>query len=97
MGGLACPERSERDWQTAVTPSLCSGQAPSERSAARGPRLSLTTKLMDAIRKIAGMPDYEAYLEHFRRFHPDASLPTERQFYDEFVQARYGDGPTRCC
>jgi uncharacterized short protein YbdD (DUF466 family) len=49
------------------------------------------------IRSIAGMPDYEAYLEHFRRFHPDAPLLTRRQFYMEFVQARYGDGPTRCC
>jgi uncharacterized short protein YbdD (DUF466 family) len=58
---------------------------------------SVVPSFLHAIRKISGMPDYEAYLEHFRRFHPDAQLPTERQFYADFVQARYGDGPTRCC
>jgi uncharacterized short protein YbdD (DUF466 family) len=88
-GGLACPERSEGDRRTAVTPS--------KRSAAKGPKLSPATKLMEAIRRIFGMPDYEAYLEHFRRYHPHASPSTERQFYEDFVKARYGDGPTRCC
>jgi uncharacterized short protein YbdD (DUF466 family) len=43
------------------------------------------------------MPDYAAHLEHLRRCHPEQLIPTERQFYDDFVQARYGDGPTRCC
>jgi uncharacterized short protein YbdD (DUF466 family) len=54
-------------------------------------------KLLVALRKIAGMPDYAAHLEHLRRCHPEHLIPTERQFYDEFVTARYGDGPTRCC
>jgi uncharacterized short protein YbdD (DUF466 family) len=54
-------------------------------------------KLLGALRSIAGMPDYAAHLEHLRRHHPEAPLPSERQFYDEFVKARYGDGPTRCC
>jgi len=49
------------------------------------------------IRQVAGMPDYSAHLEHLRRCHPDQPVPTERQFYDEFTRARYGDGPTRCC
>jgi uncharacterized short protein YbdD (DUF466 family) len=43
------------------------------------------------------MPDYAAYCEHLRAHHPDRSLPTEREFFDQFVRARYGDGPTRCC
>ena len=29
--------------------------------------------------------------------HPDRPIPTEREFYDEYVRTRYGDGPTRCC
>ena len=49
------------------------------------------------VRRIAGMPDYGAHVEHVRRFHPDQPVPTERQFYEEFVRTRYGDGPTRCC
>lgn len=49
------------------------------------------------MRKIAGMPDYPAYLEHLHKCHPERPVPTEREFYDQFVQSRYGDGPTRCC
>jgi len=52
---------------------------------------------MSAVRRIAGMPDYSAHVEHLRRCHPDQPVPTQRQFYDEFTRARYGDGPTRCC
>jgi uncharacterized short protein YbdD (DUF466 family) len=58
---------------------------------------TLPTKVLDAIRRIAGMPDYCAYLAHVRHCHPEAEPMTERQFYHEFVRARYGDGPTRCC
>jgi uncharacterized short protein YbdD (DUF466 family) len=43
------------------------------------------------------MPDYDAYIEHLRFHHPDAPVPTPRAFYEEFIRARYGDGPTRCC
>jgi uncharacterized short protein YbdD (DUF466 family) len=49
------------------------------------------------IRAISGMPDYEAYVTHLRRCHPERSIPSERDFYDEYVKSRYGDGPTRCC
>jgi uncharacterized short protein YbdD (DUF466 family) len=43
------------------------------------------------------MPNYAAHLEHLRRAHPDKQIPTEREFYEEFVRSRYQDGPTRCC
>jgi uncharacterized short protein YbdD (DUF466 family) len=49
------------------------------------------------LRQLAGMPDYPAYLEHLRRHHPGAPAPSERQFYQEYLKRRYGDGPTRCC
>ena len=52
---------------------------------------------LSALRRIAGMPDYQAYVGHLRRCHPERPLPSERQFYDEFVRFKYGDGPTRCC
>jgi uncharacterized short protein YbdD (DUF466 family) len=55
------------------------------------------SKLLDALRAITGMPDYAAYVEHLRCCHPEMGVPSERQFYDDFVRARYGDGPTRCC
>jgi uncharacterized short protein YbdD (DUF466 family) len=53
--------------------------------------------LLTAIRRIAGMPDYPAYLQHLRCCHPERPVPTEREFYEDYVRARYADGPTRCC
>jgi uncharacterized short protein YbdD (DUF466 family) len=69
----------------------------SKRSAARGAKRGLATKLFGALRTIAGMPDYAAHVEHLRRCHPETPIPSEREFYADFVRARYGDGPTRCC
>jgi uncharacterized short protein YbdD (DUF466 family) len=43
------------------------------------------------------MPDYGAYAEHLRRCHPESAIPSEAQFYSDFIKARYEDGPTRCC
>jgi uncharacterized short protein YbdD (DUF466 family) len=50
-----------------------------------------------AARRIAGMPDYEAYVEHLRRRHPERPVPTRRHFFEEYLRARYEDGPGRCC
>lgn len=61
------------------------------------PGSSLAAQLFSTLRRIAGMPDYAAHLEHLRRHHPERSIPTERQFYEDFLRTRYGDGPTRCC
>jgi len=54
-------------------------------------------RINSAVRAVAGMPDYEAYVAHLRRCHPERPVPSDRLFYDEFVKRRYGDGPTRCC
>jgi uncharacterized short protein YbdD (DUF466 family) len=47
--------------------------------------------------RICGMPDYEAYLRHLAACHPGRPVPSERQFFDEYLKARYEGGPTRCC
>jgi uncharacterized short protein YbdD (DUF466 family) len=57
----------------------------------------LRTHIAVVLRKIAGMPDYAAHVEHLRRCHPETPIPSERQFYEDFVRARYEDAPTRCC
>jgi len=48
-------------------------------------------------RQIIGVPDYENYLDHLRRFHPERTLPTYAEFFDERQQARYKGGGGRCC
>jgi uncharacterized short protein YbdD (DUF466 family) len=58
---------------------------------------SIVPAFSSFLRHLAGMPDYAAHLEHLRRCHPGSSVPTEREFYEEFVRVRYSDGPTRCC
>jgi uncharacterized short protein YbdD (DUF466 family) len=55
------------------------------------------SRLFSPIRALFGMPDYASYCRHFRTHHPDRPLPSEGEFFDQFVRARYGDGPTRCC
>jgi uncharacterized short protein YbdD (DUF466 family) len=53
--------------------------------------------ILSALKRICGMPDYGAYVAHLRQRHPERAVPSEREFYAEYVRARYGDGPTRCC
>jgi uncharacterized short protein YbdD (DUF466 family) len=53
--------------------------------------------VLRVVRRIAGMPDYAAYVEHLRRYHPERAVPGEREFYRDFLRTRYESGPTRCC
>jgi uncharacterized short protein YbdD (DUF466 family) len=63
-----------------------------------GPAVGRTVAWVgEILRRIAGMPDYGAYVEHLRRRHPGRTPPTEREYFEQYVAARYGDGPTRCC
>ena len=65
-------------------------------SGARAVRRSLAW-VGGLLRRIAGMPDYRGYVDHLRRCHPERAVPTEREYFEQYVAARYGDGPTRCC
>ncbi|ANS26847.1 uncharacterized short protein YbdD (DUF466 family) [Rhodococcus percolatus] len=46
---------------------------------------------------LMGDHDYSRYVEHLRRNHPDAEVPTEREYW----KARYADADAnpgaRCC
>jgi uncharacterized short protein YbdD (DUF466 family) len=53
--------------------------------------------LLRAIRRICGMPDYGFYVKHLQQRHPEVAVPTEREFYEDFIRTRYEAGPTRCC
>ena len=57
----------------------------------------LARSIARAIRQVAGMPDYHVYLEHLQRCHPDRAPLGEREFFAEYLRARYADGPNRCC
>lgn len=54
-------------------------------------------RALRVVRRISGMPEYAAHVEHLRRWHPERPVPSPRQFYDDYLRARYENGPTRCC
>lgn len=60
-------------------------------------RAGWARRALAVVRRLAGMPDYHAYLEHLHRCHPGRPAPSEREYFDQFLAARYGAGPTRCC
>jgi len=66
-------------------------------SEVRGPGAGVLARIGTTIRRIAGMPDYPGYLHHMAERHPGCPVLSERQFYDEQVMARYGNGASRCC
>jgi uncharacterized short protein YbdD (DUF466 family) len=55
------------------------------------------TRLLTALRQIAGMPDYERYLAHRKAVHPEEPVLTEREFYDRHLEWRYAGTGSRCC
>lgn len=50
-----------------------------------------------ALRRILGMPDYEEYLRHLKRCDASEPVPSEREFFESYLRARYGRTPSRCC
>jgi uncharacterized short protein YbdD (DUF466 family) len=53
--------------------------------------------LVALVKAVAGMPDYERYLEHRQACHPGAPVLSRREHYVEYLQRRYGGGGGRCC
>lgn len=53
--------------------------------------------LAQTARLIVGVPDYDTYLAHMRRAHPQATPMTREEFFGERMRARYGRGASRCC
>jgi uncharacterized short protein YbdD (DUF466 family) len=54
-------------------------------------------RLRSALKQISGMPDYARYLAHMAERHPDCRPVSERDFFEQYVNARYGNGASRCC
>lgn len=54
-------------------------------------------ELRTIARLICGVPDYDAYVAHLRRLHPERPVPAYEEFFAERQRARYGRGARRCC
>jgi uncharacterized short protein YbdD (DUF466 family) len=57
----------------------------------------LARSLGATLRLMVGLPDYDAYLSHMERTHPDQAPMSYEAFFRERQQARYGSGKGRCC
>jgi uncharacterized short protein YbdD (DUF466 family) len=53
--------------------------------------------MVRALRAIIGAPDYERYLEHIRRHHPDVAPLSQREFERQRMADRYDRPGSRCC
>lgn len=49
------------------------------------------------VRGVVGEDAYERYVAHLRREHPDAPVPTERQFWRDTYDDMERNPKTRCC
>lgn len=56
-------------------------------------------RFRSASRRLFAIPDYDAYLEHCRRTHPDGPMMSHDEFFRYRLEQRYGrgSGGMRCC
>ena len=54
-------------------------------------------QLASVIRRVIGAPDYDAYLSHCRRHHPDGKPLARDAWLRERLSARYDKPGSRCC
>lgn len=50
---------------------------------------TLWTRLQQSFRLMVGVPDYQNYLEHMNKHHPDMDAMDEKTFHRYCVDARY--------
>jgi uncharacterized short protein YbdD (DUF466 family) len=46
---------------------------------------------------VSNLPDYQAYVRHFQEKHPGQTPPTEKEFFKELLENKYGPNAKRCC
>jgi uncharacterized short protein YbdD (DUF466 family) len=49
------------------------------------------------LNEIAGVPNYQRYLEHFHKCHPTSTPLTEKEFHRQATDEKYGSGSIRRC
>ena len=66
------------------------GAAP---AAPEGP----VARCLALVKRIIGVPDYEAYARHMAAHHPGEPVLTEDEFAEERLTAKYSRPGQRCC
>lgn len=58
---------------------------------------SLVARALAVLRRIIGVPDYDAYLAHMRADHPAGIVLTRDEFTHERMRDKYNRPGQRCC
>ena len=67
------------------------------RATLRAGRPSLFRRVGKVLRRVIGVPDYEAYLAHLASRHPGERAMTRAEFERDRMEARYNRPGARCC
>ena len=67
-----------------------------DRAQEPGSRFRLD-RIGEVLRRIIGVPDYEAYVAHQRRSHPCEEPATREAFAQDALARRYEKPGSRCC
>jgi uncharacterized short protein YbdD (DUF466 family) len=73
------------------------GHTGAEESHAAARAQSWFARATDLVRRVIGVPDYDAYRQHMAKSHPDQPLLTPDEFEKECMAAKYSRPGQRCC
>jgi uncharacterized short protein YbdD (DUF466 family) len=85
----------DRDSGVGNRESGVDGERPAFHDARHPKPDTRFAKLRRTLKLVCGMPDYERHREHALRH--GCALLSEREYYDQYLAMRYGNGGTRCC
>ncbi len=54
-------------------------------------------RALAVLRRIIGVPDYDAYLVHMHEHHPQCAVLTRDEFLAERMRDKYSKPGQRCC
>ncbi len=72
-------------------------EAVARRQARRARLMARARALRQAYLQVFGIPDYEAYRAHMAARHPGAPLLSQRDFFAQAIDRKYGRNGMRCC
>ena len=61
------------------------------------PLVSFARRAASVLRRVIGAPDYERYLAHVARSHPDATPLSREEYARDALSRRYDRPGSRCC
>jgi len=55
------------------------------------------SRVLDVVRRIVGVPDYDRYVAHMQKHHPESTPMTCEEFTNQRMTDKYSRPGSRCC